>query len=50
LGEEAQLSKEFIENVIEQTLSALGKWQSLSKKYGVSDVNMQLISKTISKF
>ena len=50
LGREAQLSKNFIESVIDQTLSALGKWQSLSKKYGVSDVNMQLISKTISKF
>lgn len=50
LGSEAQLSKEFIENVIEQTRSALNKWEILAKKYGVSDSNIQLINRKISNF
>ena len=50
LGSEAQLSKEFIENVIEQTRSALNKWEILSKNYGVNDSNIQLINRKISNF
>ena len=50
LGSEAQLSKEFIENVIEQTRSALNKWEILAKNYGVSDSNIQLINRKISNF
>ena len=50
LGLEAKLSKEFIENVVEQTRSAIGKWENWAKEYGVSKSNMQLISKAISKF
>jgi serine/threonine-protein kinase HipA len=50
LGSEAQLSKDFIENVIEQTRSALNKWEILAKNYGVSDSNIQLINRKISNF
>ncbi|MGL5274625.1 type II toxin-antitoxin system HipA family toxin, partial [Myroides sp.] len=40
LGLEAKLSKEFVGNVIEQTRSALDKWMSLSKDFGVSKSNI----------
>ncbi|MFM9403284.1 type II toxin-antitoxin system HipA family toxin [Myroides odoratimimus] len=49
LGLEAKLSKEFVENVIEQTRSALDKWMSLSKDFGISKSNIELIQKVISK-
>lgn len=47
LGREAKLSKEVIENVIENTSSALSKWLSLSKDFGVSKSNRELISRSI---
>ena len=50
LGSEAQLSKGFIDNVIDKTLSALNKWEILSKNYGVNDSNIQLINRKISNF
>lgn len=50
LGREAKLSKEFIESVIEQTTSALSKWSNLSKDFGVSKSNRELISRLIEKF
>lgn len=50
LGSEAKLSKEFIENVIEQTSSALSKWSNLSKDFGVSKSNRELITKLIKTF
>lgn len=49
LGLEAKLSKEFVGNVIEQTRSALDKWMSLSKDFGVSKSNIRLIQKAISQ-
>jgi serine/threonine-protein kinase HipA len=49
LGTEAQLSKEFIESVIDQTRSALGKWIDLAKYYGVNDSNINIINRGISK-
>ncbi len=49
LGLEAKLSKEFIENVIEQTRSALSKWSALSKEFGVSQSNREIIQKSIHK-
>ena len=49
LGKEAQLSKNFIESVIDQTRSALGKWVDLAKYYGVSDTNIHFINRSISK-
>lgn len=50
LGSEAKLSKEFIENVIDQTSSALSKWSSLSKDFGVNKSNRELITKLIKTF
>lgn len=50
LGTEAQLSKEFIESVIDQTRSALGKWIDLAKYYGVNDSNIHFINRSISKW
>ena len=50
LGLEAKLSKEFINDVFEQTHSALANWESLSKDFGVSDSNRELIQKSIAKF
>ena len=50
LGKEAQLSKNFIESVIDQTRSALGKWTDLAKYYGVSDSNINFINRSISKW
>ena len=49
LGQEAKLSKEFIESVIAQTLSALSKWSRLSKEFGVSKSSRELISRLIKK-
>ncbi|MCW3170308.1 type II toxin-antitoxin system HipA family toxin [Chryseobacterium sp. 09-1422] len=47
LGREAKLSKEFVDNVIEQTSSALNKWSNLSKDFGVGKSNRELISRLI---
>lgn len=49
LGLEAKLSKEFVENAIEQTRSALAKWMLLSKYFRISNSNRELIQKVISK-
>lgn len=49
LGLEVKLSKEFVENVIEQTRSSLAKWMNLSKDFGISKSNRELIQKVISK-
>lgn len=50
LGLEAKLSKEFIENVIEQTHTALGSWGSMSKDFEISKSSIDLIQKSIDKF
>ena len=50
LGREAQLSKNFIESVIDQTRSAIDKWTDLAKYYGVSDSNINFINRSISKW
>lgn len=50
LGLEAKLSKEFIEEVIQQTNLALGNWKNLAKEYDVNKENIQMIEKRISKF
>jgi serine/threonine-protein kinase HipA len=47
LGRDAKLSKEFVDNVIEQTSSALNKWSNLSKDFGVGKSNRELISRLI---
>jgi len=50
LGSEAKPSIEFIENVIEQTVSAISKWSNLSKDFGVSKSNRELIGRLIKIF
>jgi Uncharacterized protein related to capsule biosynthesis enzymes len=50
LGSEAKLSIEFIEDVIDQTTSAISKWSNLSKDFGVSKSNRELISRLIKTF
>ncbi|AZB32346.1 type II toxin-antitoxin system HipA family toxin [Chryseobacterium indologenes] len=50
LGKEAKLSIEFIENVIEQTTSAISKWSRLSKDFGVNKSNRELIGRLIKTF
>ncbi|SHK66484.1 type II toxin-antitoxin system HipA family toxin [Epilithonimonas mollis] len=50
LGNEAKLPKEFIEDVIEQTTSAISKWSRLSKDFGVNKSNRELIGRLIKKF
>ncbi len=48
LGLSAKLPKSFIEEVIQQTKSALTQWRSLSKAYGISTTNIELINKVIN--
>ncbi|WP_028296841.1 type II toxin-antitoxin system HipA family toxin [Olivibacter sitiensis] len=43
LGLEAKLSKRLIEEIIEQTKSALARWEYLSKNYNVNKVNVELV-------
>jgi serine/threonine-protein kinase HipA len=50
LGNEAKLSIEFIEDVIEQTRSAISKWLRLSKDCGVNKSNRELIGRLIKSF
>ncbi|MVZ61222.1 type II toxin-antitoxin system HipA family toxin [Sphingobacterium humi] len=49
LGQESKLSKKFIEEVIEQTKSALDRWVELSKMYHVQNSNIKLISNFLKK-
>lgn len=50
LGLEAKLSKVFVENVIEQTQTALSDWTNLSKDFGVSKASIEIIQKALVKF
>ncbi|AZA56372.1 hypothetical protein EG350_03830 [Chryseobacterium shandongense] len=50
LGSAAKLSKEFIENIIEQTTFALSKLSRLSEHFGVSTFNRELIGRLIKTF
>jgi len=47
LGSELGLSKELIKNSIDQTREAVGLWSKLSKEYGVSQMNANIIGKAI---
>ncbi len=49
LGLEAKLSKDIIDEILEQTRSALSKWTQLAGEYGVSRSNINLIGGTIEK-
>lgn len=48
LGYEAKLSKARINEIIEQTRTALESWESLASEYGVSASNIRLIGKSIN--
>lgn len=48
LGLEAKLSKEKIDNIIEQTVDAVNNWEHLAKNYGVSQSNIGYIGKAIN--
>lgn len=50
LGQEAKLSKGFIDSTIELTRYALNQWKDLSNKYGVDKRNVDLINGIITKF
>lgn len=47
LGQEAKLSKVFIEGVIERTKSALSQWDNLSLEFKVDKANIDLIKRNI---
>lgn len=47
LGLEAKISKNKIEEIIEQTKSALNQWEPLAKFYGVSKSNIKLVKSSI---
>lgn len=49
LGLEANLSKIKIDAIIDQTLTALSKWTSLSASYNVQKSNIALIGNTLNK-
>jgi len=49
LGEDAGLSKTFINNVIEQTRNSLNNWPYLSKKYEINEKNIELINREVTK-
>jgi serine/threonine-protein kinase HipA len=49
LGLEAKISKELIDQIIEQTAESLSKWVRLSKDYGVSKSNIELINRALIK-
>jgi serine/threonine-protein kinase HipA len=48
LGLEANISKIKINEIIEATKSSLSNWKFLSKKFGVTDQNIKLISERLS--
>ena len=49
LGLEAQLSKQLIDGIIEQTKYALGQWGQLAKEYGISPEKVTLIETQIKR-
>ncbi|GGH20489.1 type II toxin-antitoxin system HipA family toxin [Dyadobacter endophyticus] len=48
LGLQAGLSKALVEESIAQTRSALGRWNSLAKEYGISQSTIDLINKRLA--
>ena len=49
LGLEAKISKELIDQIIAKTAESLSKWIRLSKDYGVSKSNIELINRALIK-
>lgn len=44
LGESADIKKQTVDEIIEQTQEALADWTTLAKEYGVARNNMRLIA------
>lgn len=49
LGLDAKISKELIDQIIEQTRNAVSKWTFLANEYGISKSNIELINRVITK-
>ena len=49
LGLEVKLAAKFINEVIEQTRDALGRWQSLARDYNVEKRNIEFVSGILNK-
>ena len=49
LGLEAKISKELIDQIIDQTRNSLSKWNYLANEYGISKSNIKLINSDITK-
>ena len=49
LGLEAKISKELIDQIIEQTRSSLSNWNYLASEYGITKSNIELINCAITK-
>lgn len=47
LGEEAKIPKNHVQEIIEQTGSALAQWPRLAKQHGVSSANIVLVEKRL---
>jgi len=50
LGQEAKLPRKLIDEIINQTKNSLHRWKGLAQKHHVSNVNIELIAKTIDSF
>jgi serine/threonine-protein kinase HipA len=48
LGEEANIAKDHIHEIIAKTTESLAKWPELAKHYGVNAANIKLIEKRIN--
>ena len=49
LGLEAKISKELIDQIIDQTRNSLSNWNHLANQYGISKSNIKLINSVITK-
>lgn len=49
LGQEADLSKQHVESIIDQTRDALNGWRTLAKNNGVRPANLKLIASRLSE-
>lgn len=49
LGMEARFSKGFINEVVEQTIQALGQWKTLSSEMGVTNANIKGIATSLKR-
>jgi serine/threonine-protein kinase HipA len=49
LGQDSNLTKNRVNEILDQTRAALGKWEQLASEFGVSRVNKALISSFIKK-